>query len=143
MYLRLCGVLTALLAFGAPLGADDKKADPIDAKKLVGKWQAKDREKSGFPPGAVIEFLKDGKFAMTFDDDGVMKRSDGTYAVDGDQVKLVLKGSVVILPDGTQKKTEEPDLKATVTVVKLTDTELTIVNQRKRETAMVRVKDKK
>ena len=38
---RLCHALATLLVVGGGLSAEDKKPDPIDAKKLVGKWKDK------------------------------------------------------------------------------------------------------
>jgi hypothetical protein len=57
MYAKLFGTLAVLLVVSS-LSADDKKPDPIDAKKLVGKWEAKGL---GDGESIVVEFKSGGK----------------------------------------------------------------------------------
>jgi uncharacterized protein (TIGR03066 family) len=116
LVLVLCGGLVA----------DDKKADPIDAKKLVGKWEPKDK-KEGM--STVIEFTKDGKVNITLSGKGKDITVSGTYKVDGSKVTTVLSF-------GGKDETE------THTVTKLTDTELVSKDEKGREETLVRVKAK-
>jgi uncharacterized protein (TIGR03066 family) len=127
MPLKLCGVLAVLSAFTGGMAADDKKADPIDAKKLVGKWEAKGL---GDGESLVLEFKNDGKMALTAAKGEEQERGDGTYTLDGNKltVNLTLKG---------EKDTN------VVTISKLTDAELLWTTKSGKERVFVRVKDKK
>lgn len=79
-------------------------------KKLVGQWQF---TKGDAPPGAVLEFTADGKFAMRFDLKGKQLEMKGTYTLQGDKLT-----TTVSLPLVKKSKSEEH------TILKLTDTEL-------------------
>src|SRR5688572_22300357 len=104
----LCCTLAALLVSAGVLHADDKKADPIDAKKLIGKWEVKEQEGGRL----VIEFTKDGKTTVTItNDQGKETRREGTYKVEGDKVLMTAK-------DGDMERTK------TLVVSKLTETEM-------------------
>lgn len=54
------GCALAVLMAGVGLAADEK----IDAKKLVGKWEPKDRKEKKEGESVVIEFTKGGKVAV-------------------------------------------------------------------------------
>jgi uncharacterized protein (TIGR03066 family) len=97
----LFGFGMLLVLVGGVTAADDK----IDAKKLLGKWQHTEKK-------MVVEFLKDGKITVESKDAGMELKATGTYKVEGNKLKLVLK-----LGDDEHKMTR--------TVSKLTDTELT------------------
>jgi uncharacterized protein (TIGR03066 family) len=116
--------LFALLCGG--LAADDKKADAIDAKKLVGKWERKDLKEPG---SFVIEFTKDGKLAFTAKQNGTDVKGEGTYKVDGNKLHLTMKLG------GEERK-------MTRTVTKLTDAELVSTDEKGKEGTLVRVKGK-
>jgi uncharacterized protein (TIGR03066 family) len=117
----LLGCTLALVAcFG--VSADDKKPDPIDAKKLVGRWEAKGDEVG------VVEFTKDGKVSITFGDKEEVV-AEGTYKIDGDKLTSTLKAGGM-------------EIKVTRTVTKLTDAELTMKDDRGKERTLVRLKDK-
>lgn len=112
-----------VLAFCGTLAANDKKDEKIDATKLVGKWQPKEKKE------AVIEYTKDGKMLLTVTGEKEFK-AEGTYTVDGSKVSVTLK-----LGDKEQKSVR--------TVTKLTDADLVTVDDTGMERAFVRLKDKK
>ncbi|HXD88511.1 MAG TPA: TIGR03066 family protein [Urbifossiella sp.] len=93
------GVL--LLALASAAAAEEK----IDAKKLLGKWERKDSKKE---TAFIVEFAKDGKLIVT---SGKDFKTDGTYKLDKDKLTI-------------QLKIGENEVKDTVTITKLTDTEL-------------------
>ena len=114
-------VATLALCFG--VSAEDKKDEKIDAKKLVGKWEPKEKEKA-----FVIEFTKDGKLVITSTLDEKSK-AEGSYKVDGKKILATLKL-------GGKEVTH------TLTVSKLTDTELVSIDEDGKEGPLVRIKDK-
>lgn len=100
-----CGLAVAM---ALPAAADDKKDAPVDAKKLIGKWEAKDL------PGdrtMTIEFAKDGKVMATFASGGKTETKQGTYKLAGAKLTVSPKG-------------EDKDHVATI--LKLTNTEMEI-----------------
>lgn len=73
-----------LVAFCCPLGADDKKDEKIDAKKLVGKWKQYE-PKDGIQ--VTVEYTADGKVNGTV----VLENGDkltcvGTYKLEGNKL---------------------------------------------------------
>jgi uncharacterized protein (TIGR03066 family) len=115
--LTFVACVAALLAAGA--SADDKDAkdkDKItDAKeKIVGIWEVRTK---GAPPGATMEFTKDGKLTIHVKAGERELNIEGTYKVDGDKLIATLKPPPMA-PPGT------PESKQTMTITKLTDTEL-------------------
>jgi uncharacterized protein (TIGR03066 family) len=103
----------ALLSVGCILAVatlaqaiDDK--DKTNKEKIVGKWEPTE---GNIPKGATIEFTKDGKVKIMVDKDGKPFMVEGTYEVDGDKLKVVLKF------DGQE-------MKQTMTIKTLTDKEL-------------------
>jgi uncharacterized protein (TIGR03066 family) len=120
----LGGTLFVLLCGG--LAADDKKADAIDAKKLVGKWLRKEKVAG---PTVVMEFTKDGKATLTLGGGGKDIKLAGTYKVDGD--KLTTTTNL----DGQEKS-------QTDTILKLTDDELVLRSARGNQQTLTRVKGK-
>ena len=116
----LFGVGMLLVLVGGVTAADDK----IDAKKLLGKWEHKEKK-------FVIDFLKDGKVTVRGDKDGKEVTSEGTYKLDGNKLMLSMK-----IGDDEKKMTR--------TVTKLTDTELTSKDDDAgKEDTLTRVKPKK
>ncbi len=103
--------MRTLLGFGIVLAlacgataADEK----IDGKKLVGKWEPKEAKKG---EAMVMEFTKDGKITVVGDMGGKEVKIEGTYKLDGDKLSFVLKFMDI-------------EIKETVTITKLTDTEM-------------------
>lgn len=108
-----------LLAAAAVVGllAPAVRADEKDYPKLiVGKWELTKVEEGGLPKGTIIEFTKDGKLSLTVKKDDTDTKIEGTYTVEGDKFSISIKVG-------------EEERKQTVTIVKLTDTELHTKNE--------------
>jgi uncharacterized protein (TIGR03066 family) len=120
-----CG-LAVLVLFTATVGAEDKKEEKIDAKKLLGKWEPGEAKKGG---DVVIEFLKDGKLAITANAAGKEIKIDGTYKVAGNKLELALSFM------GMEKSD-------TATILKLTDDELTTEDAKGKKETLKKVKAK-
>ncbi|VTS01411.1 : Lipocalin_3 [Gemmata massiliana] len=115
----------AVMAFASGASADDAKVEKIDPAKLVGRWDAQNTK-----TGLVIEFTKDGKTKSAFMlSPGKPIRVEGTYTIEGNKLITVVKSG-------------DQEAKETLTVTKLTDTELVGTTERGREKAFVRSKDK-
>ena len=115
--------LAVLLVASAAVADDDK----VDAKKLVGKWEAKGL---GDGESIVLEFKGDGKAALTASYGEEQERGSGSYALDGNKLSITLT-----VAGETETKT--------VTVARLTDAELVWTTKSGKEWTFVRVKDKK
>jgi uncharacterized protein (TIGR03066 family) len=98
----------AALMFGLAAFAWAEKAD-TNKEKIVGTWEA---VKGDLPKGSTVEFTKDSKLKLTVVVDKNKVVVDGTYTVDGDNLKLTMKG-----PDGKEQK-------ETLVIQKLTATDL-------------------
>jgi uncharacterized protein (TIGR03066 family) len=97
--------------------AEDKKADDkaTNKEKIVGVWEVTKSESA--PAGATVEFTKDGKMIVNVKANDKDVKVEGTYTIDGDNIKSKLK-----LGD---KEKEE-----TVKIKKLTDKELVTVDEK-------------
>jgi uncharacterized protein (TIGR03066 family) len=103
------GCVTILALACAATAAGQGK---IDAKKLVGKWEpVPDKDKKDKLPGLLIEFMADGKVAMTVGGPGAEYKAEGTYKLEADKLAVTLKVG-------------DKEAKDTLTVKKLTDDEL-------------------
>ena len=122
----LLGWTLATLVLSCCLSADDKKDEKIDAKRLVGKWSAKNAKEGRL---GVIEFTKDGEVAITITSDGKETKREGTYQVDGDKLSLRVKSG-------------NSEAIYNMTVTKLTNAELVTKDDRGQVLSVVRVKDK-
>lgn len=120
-----CG-LAVVLALAASAPADDK-ADKIDGTKLVGKWEPKDVKKDA---AVTVEFAKGDKLTISMTFAGKTEKIAGSYKLAGDKL-------TVTMADGGKDRTE------TMTVLKLTDAELTTKDPKGKEETMKRVADKK
>jgi uncharacterized protein (TIGR03066 family) len=92
--LALVGALVLGLTAAARAGKEEPKPGKGDIqKKLVGKWQVvkSTGEKGGPPPGATIEFTRDGKILVTADAEGKKVRREATYEVEGKGFKMTIK----------------------------------------------------
>ena len=97
----------AIVVHGGPAWAEDTKVEKIDTAKLVGRWDAQNTKN-----GLVIEFTKDGKTKSVFmSSPGKQIQVEGTYTVEGNKLITVVKSG-------------DQEAKETLTVSKLTDTEL-------------------
>jgi uncharacterized protein (TIGR03066 family) len=123
----MLGCAVAALCLGAGLSADDKKADPIDAKKLIGKWESKEFKEKGI--SKVAEFAKDGKAVFVDTVNGNETRVEGTYKVDGDKLVVTVK-------------VKDKERKHTTVISKLTGDELVGTDEKGFEGTWVRVNQK-
>lgn len=117
-----------LVAFaGIPAGAQDKDDKKIDEKKLIGKW-----EPANAPAAAkvVIEFSEKGKVTVSADVGGKAEKLEGTYKLAGDKLSVTMKNE-------GKERTE------TMTVTKLTDTELVAKDDGGKEETLKRIVLKK
>jgi uncharacterized protein (TIGR03066 family) len=108
-----------LLVVGVVVGvrAEDKKAD-IDKAKLVGVWEVVKSDEGAPPAGTVIEFTKDGKLKVTHKNkEGKEEISEGTYNLDGGKLSVAVKHG-------------DKEDKHSVTIKKLTDTEMSAENEK-------------
>lgn len=99
-------------------------ADKIDPAKLVGKWAEKDAKND---QSMSIEFTKDGKFTIVHMGGGKDFKTEGTYKLDSEKLKL-----------------DSDDLKMTIIIKKLTDDEFVGGPEGKKdEKTFTRIKPKK
>lgn len=114
-----CTVFVVLAGFAT--AADDK----IDAKKLIGKWEpAKAEPKS---PKMVLDIQDKGKFVLSVELGDKTEKIDGTYKLDGNKLDIEMSFG--------GKTTKE-----TLTIVKVTDTELVTKGKSDKEETLKRVK---
>jgi uncharacterized protein (TIGR03066 family) len=85
--MRILGSALLLLS-GLVLVAGVSAQAADNAKKLVGVWEVVKAE--GAPPGATVEFTKDGKLKVNFEVKGKAVNIAGTYKVDGNKVHSVM-----------------------------------------------------
>ena len=104
-------VASAIVVAGllGTLQAEEKKTD--NKSLIVGVWELTKTDNGGPPVGTVMEYSKDGKIRMTGKAKGKELVANGTYVVEGNKFTGMLK-------------TPDREEKGTVTIKKLTDTEL-------------------
>jgi uncharacterized protein (TIGR03066 family) len=125
---RTALAILILTIAGAPAYAQPKDKDgKIDEKKLIGKWEPPDAPKD---IKIVVEFAAKGKVTVSAEVGGKAEKLEGTYKLDGDKLTLNMKSG-------------EKDRKETVTVTKLTDTELVTKDDKGKEETLKRVMEKK
>lgn len=139
MRMILGATLVMALACGATFAGQAK----LDAKLLAGKWEPtpekvdpKDKDKKDKPPAGpamVIEFTPDGKVptmgvvAMTVSDSGKDLRVEGKYKVVGEQLTV-------------EMKLGDKDVKETLMIKKLTETELITEDSKSKKAESLRRK---
>ncbi|MBP3955259.1 TIGR03066 family protein [Gemmata sp. G18] len=123
--MRALAASVVVLVLAGFAGAADEK---IDAKKLIGKWEPAKAEKDG--PKMVLEIGEKDKFTLHVTVNGKTEKIDGTYKLDGNKLEVEMSFG---------GKTE----KETITITKLTDTELVAKDSKGKEDTMNRVKEKK
>jgi uncharacterized protein (TIGR03066 family) len=116
------------LALALTATAQEKKAPPPDAKKLVGKWELKDAKKGAKPP--QLDFSADGKLALTGEIDGKPATFTGTYKLDGDKLSFELKS-------------KDDAFKETLTLTRLDDDEFDAKDADGKVETFARAKSKK
>jgi uncharacterized protein (TIGR03066 family) len=110
----LCSALTiCLLCLSAQAQA---QAEKKNADKLVGTWVVS--KSKNIPPGATLEFTRDGKLKVMVKVEGNTINAEGTYKVEGSTFTATVRG-----PDG-KEKTEKIKIK------ELTDKKLVTENER-------------
>ena len=119
--------LGVLLVVAAGASAQDTKdgkkdKDAVDAKKLIGKWEPKDKKDN-----VTLEFTKDGKLLLSVEAGGKTNKLEGTYKLDGNKLTVVLKFM-------------DQEMKEEVTVSKLTDDEMETTDSKGKKETMKRVK---
>ncbi len=117
------GLLVVGLA--AAVRAADKP--DVSKEKLAGTWEVTKADEGGPPTGAVIEFTKDGKLKVTHTRDGKEETLEGTWTADGAKLTVAVKA-------------KDEERKHTVTVKKLTDTELAVQDEEGRNVEFKRKK---
>jgi uncharacterized protein (TIGR03066 family) len=83
-----------------------------NAEKIVGVWEVT-KSATPAPPGATLEFTKDGKLKFRAEVKGKAVEAGGTYKVQGNKLQVAFKA-------GTQEKQE------TLTIKTLTDSRLVL-----------------
>jgi uncharacterized protein (TIGR03066 family) len=106
---KLLAALAVVCLAGTTARADEKDY----AKLIVGKWEVTKADAGSVPPGAVIEFTRDGKVTISAKKDDTEIKREGTYTVDGSKVKLTLKR-------------DDKERTQALTIVKASDTELSV-----------------
>ena len=116
------GVLLVVAAGASAQEAKEGKKDTVDAKKLIGKWEPKDKKDN-----VTLEFTKDGKLLLSVEAGGKTNKLEGTYKLDGNKLTVVLKFM-------------DQEMKEEVTVSKLTDDEMETTDSKGKKETMKRVK---
>jgi len=126
---KIVASFVALVVFAGFSAAEEKKAETpkVDAAKIVGKWEVT-KTAGEAPKGAIVEFQKDNKLAISMELNGKKLDLTGSYKIDGD--KLMVKISFMGM-----ESPEETD-----TIKTLTDTELVTVDKDKKETVFTKKK---
>ncbi|MSR54122.1 MAG: TIGR03066 family protein [Gemmataceae bacterium] len=110
------GIVVGLLSTSAQ-AEEKKEAKKIDyAKLIVGKWEVSKADEGTIPAGTVVEFGKDGKFKVSGKKDDMELALDGTYKIDGNKFTFKLKIG-------------DNEMEQTISITKLTETELGTKNK--------------
>ena len=110
--LLVAGVMVVALTAGARA---EKKPD--NAKLLVGSWEAVKADKGTLPVGSVVTFGKDGKMKVAMKVEDKEMSHEGTYKVDGDKFTITMKH-------------DDKEEKMTITIKKISETELVSTNDK-------------
>jgi uncharacterized protein (TIGR03066 family) len=111
--LKWLGVAAVVVLLNASARAQDK----VDYEKLlVGKWEVTKADEGTVPPGALIEFTKDGKIKASFKKGEEDVTVEGTYKVEKNTFILTMKM-------GDEEK------KQTITIIKISEKEMTTKNE--------------
>ena len=111
---RLSAVIVCCLTLVVSASAEEKSTNK---EKIVGTWEIVKSE-GGVPPGTTLEFTKDGKITIKVKIDDKIITVSGTYAIDEDKLKTVVK-------------IDDKEMKETMTIKTLTDKSLVTVNEKK------------
>ena len=125
--MRTSVAAVAVFALVGLAGAADEKAK-IDAKKLIGRWEPVEAKKGA---EMVLEFKEKGVLALSVTIADKTQTVDGTYKLDGSTLDVEMNFG----PGGARKDT--------MTVTKLTESELVTKDSKGKEETFKRAKDKK
>jgi uncharacterized protein (TIGR03066 family) len=106
--LLLAGLIFVVVTAQSKAVEEKDKAD--NAKLLLGKWEVT-KSAMGPPVGALLEFSKDGKAKAIIKKDGKEESRDAEYTVEGDKISIGKAGDAK---------------KETITIKKISETELTL-----------------
>lgn len=120
---KILASIVTLVIFAGVASADTK----IDAAKIVGKWEIT-KTTGDAPKGAIIEFKKDNKIAISIELNGKKVDLEGTYKVDGDKLSVKISFMGMESPEETD------------TIKSLSDEELVTVDKEKKETTFKKKK---
>ena len=109
---RLLGTAILLIGMVNGVPAEKKKAEDSKAM-LVGTWETVRGDLPSLPAGSSLEFTKDGAAKSIRKAQGQLETLEGAYTVAGDKLTLT-------------RKIGTDDLTSTLTIKKLTATELTL-----------------
>jgi uncharacterized protein (TIGR03066 family) len=112
--LKWLGVAAVVVVLNASGRAEDDKVDY--AKLIVGKWEVSKADEGTVPPGAVIEFTKDGKMKATLAKGGEDVTLEGTYKVVKDTFEMTMKVG-------------DEERKQTITITKINAKEMSTKNK--------------
>jgi uncharacterized protein (TIGR03066 family) len=124
----LAGCSSSSTTGGGGSSPSDKKGNtqgpgPSSGDKLVGKWNfSKEIPELKAKIDVTMELTADGKAYMSVNALGKEEKNEGTYKHDGDKLTITSK----------DKKSGKDDTE-TMTIKKLTDTELTVTDPKKGE----------
>jgi uncharacterized protein (TIGR03066 family) len=107
-------MVTGLFLVGVVAGV---RAADIDKEKLVGSWEVIKADEGAPPVGTAITFTKDGKVKVVHKVKDEERTGEGTFNVKGDKLSVTVK-------HGDKEDTH------TVTITKLSDTEVTGENEK-------------
>jgi uncharacterized protein (TIGR03066 family) len=110
--LRLLAAGVMVCVMCAHVTAEEKKDN---AKALVGSWEATKADPMTLPVGAVVTFAKDGKMKVMHKEGDKERTVEGTYKVEGNKFTINLK-------------IEDREEKLTITIKKISDTEMVTAN---------------
>jgi uncharacterized protein (TIGR03066 family) len=99
-----------------PSGGDVSAAAASNKDRIVGAWKISKSERRT-APGSLVELTKDGKIKMTVKVQGSDFMVAGTYKVEGDRITITTRE-------------EGEDKTDSFTILKLTDTELEIKDEK-------------
>jgi uncharacterized protein (TIGR03066 family) len=121
--LKLAAVVAVVCLIGTGAGADEKDY----SKLIVGKWELTKVPEGRLPKGTIIDFTKDGKVMVAAKKDDMAINVEGTYKVDGDKLMVTLKVG-------------ENEQKQTISILKLTDSEMHVKNEQGDESELTKKK---
>jgi uncharacterized protein (TIGR03066 family) len=119
--LKYLSVAVVVCLIGSTARSEDK---PDYAKLIVGKWEVTNDD-GPIPVGVIVEFIKDGKLKATFKMGNNSETTEGRYSLEGN--KLGIKGVLF-------------DSVITITILKISDTEMSTRDEKGNEFKMKRLK---